>query len=73
MMIDIGFDSTTHSNSEMMLVDEGAPIVSRNSFSVLAAPVQASTSQTDDTRVVATTFMINYSQAPAHLHPHSPR
>ena len=25
MMVDVGFNSTTHSNSEMMLVDEGAP------------------------------------------------
>ena len=50
MMVDVGFNSTTHSNSEMMLVDEEAPIVSRNSFSVFAAPVQASTSQTNDTQ-----------------------
>ena len=43
----------------MMLVDEEAPIVSRNSFSVFAAPVQASTSQTNDTQ-----NLISVPQAP---------
>ena len=38
----------------MMLVDEGAPIVSRNSFSVVAASVQASTSRTNDTQNLIT-------------------
>ena len=50
MMVDVGFNSTTHSNSETVLVDEGAPNVSSNSFAVSVAPVQASTSQTNDTQ-----------------------
>jgi len=62
MMVDVGFDSTTHSNSEMMLVDEGAPNVFSNYFAVSVAPVQASTSQTNDTQ-----NLISVPQAPINI------